>query len=104
MDINTTLVIVIAIFGLIAVSAIWRFRKDIRIKIKGPQKTGLQVNGSSDPVLTTPGVKLEGAKSSEGRVVATDGTGRGAAVKQVEAKRDVIVKSAPPKINHDPKE
>lgn len=47
------------------------------------------------------GVSIKGAVSREGSVLALDGTGQGAAIENVDAKRDVIARATD--AGHDPK-
>lgn len=62
-----------------------------------------KIKGENPSGRSSPGVRLEGAESSEGRIKVDDQTGRGAHVEDVSAKGDIDVSSkaapggAPPK-------
>jgi len=99
---NTT-VLIIAIFALIIIAAFFVFRQRARVGIKGPFGTGLKLDASNDPLPPTPGVKVETARSRGGGLMADDQTGRGAEVKDVEVQDDILVTSAPPRKDTDPK-
>jgi hypothetical protein len=48
----------------------------------------------SDQANDAPASKIEDAKSKEGRIEATDETGRGAFIKKAEAKGDVVARTS----------
>jgi hypothetical protein len=100
---DTTAIVVIAILALIVVAAFVVFRQRTSVRIKGPLGSGLELDASNNPPRITPGVKIEGAKSRSGGLLAEDKTGRGAEVNQVDVKDDILVTSAPPGENLDPK-
>ena len=89
MDNNTVLVLVlvVALFALILIVALLRFRKNVKGSIEGPLKTKLSIDASNpQPTL---GATVEDAKSRGGSVIADDLTGRGAAVRRAEAEKDI---------------
>lgn len=103
MDTTLAVVIVIAIFALIVVAAFLVFRQRGRVRIKGPFDTGLDLDASNQAAPPMPGVKVKGAKSTGGGLVADDRTGRGADVEEVEVQDDILVSSAPPSEQPGPK-
>lgn len=89
MDNNTVLVLVlvVALFALILIVALLRFRKNVKGSIEGPLKTKLSIDASNpQPTL---GATVEDAKSHGGNIIADDLTGRGASVRRAEAQRDI---------------
>ena len=93
---DTTAIILIAVLACIAVAAFLFYRQRCRMEIKGPLNTSLKLDASNEPSAPTPAVKVEGAKSRAGGLVAQDRTGRGAEVKDVEVQEDIRVSSTPP--------
>jgi len=55
------------------------------------------------PSTPQSGVSIEGARSRRGGLTATDATGRGAEVKNVEVEQDIHVSSTPPQEHSYPK-
>lgn len=100
---TTAVVIVIIIFALIIVAAFLVFRQRSKIEIKGPLGTGLNLDASNDPLPPTPSVRVEGAKSRRGGLVAEDSTGRGASVKDIDVQDDILVSSSTSPQTPDPK-
>ncbi len=88
---------IIAILACIIIAVLLVFRKRGKFEIKGPLGTGLNIDASNDPAPSTPGVKVENATSRSGGLLAEDYTGRGAEVKNVETKDDILVSSTPSK-------
>jgi hypothetical protein len=90
-------VIVIALFALIIVAAFLVFRLRGKVKIKGPLGTGLELDATNEMKPPTPAVRVEGAESRSGGLLANDRTGRGAEVKDVKVEADIRVSSSLPK-------
>jgi hypothetical protein len=109
---TTALVIIVVIFAVVALVAIWRYRRRIGIDIQaGPAKLGVQ--GESDPApdktptvsqpvtpagapsSAKPGVNIQDAKSG-GSIVADDKTGQGVNIGRVETKDDILASSETP--------
>jgi len=103
MNTSTAAIVVVAIFAAIVVAAFLVFRQRGKVEIKGPLGTGLKLDASNEQKPPAPGVEIEGAKSRGGGLVAEDGTGRGAKVKDVEVQDDILVSSTPPKQDSNPK-
>ena len=101
---DTSIVIIIAIFALVIVAAFIVFRQRAKVKIKGPLGTGLDLDASNQPEPPTPAVRVKDAKSEAGGLLADDQTGRGADVESVEVHDDILVSSTPPQEDPDPKE
>ena len=93
MDATTGLIVVIALFALVAVAALVVFRRRADVRIQGPGQTGLQVRGSNDPA---PATTLEGITSRAGQVRGEDQTGRGTSLRQVDAHGDVTGRTSNP--------
>lgn len=91
---NTTLVAVLAVLGIIAIVFIWRFGGQVRMKLKGPLKTQLEMDGSESKPL--PGVRGEDLTSAAGGIKAHDKTGRGVEVKKAKAHQDIELTNESP--------
>jgi hypothetical protein len=103
MDSSTAVVIIVALFAVIAIAAFAVFRRRGKVSIKAPFGTGLELEASNEPTPSPPGVRVKDAKSRAGGLVAEDSTGRGAEVEGVEVQDDILVSSSPPQTS-DPKE
>jgi len=95
MDPQTAALIAVAIFALVVIFIAVRFGDRIKAVFKGPQGTELSVEASNPQSPASPGVKVEGARSRAGGLVATDHTGRGADVRDVDTLQDIQVTSDP---------
>ena len=104
MDSTTALVIIVVIFAIVVLAALWRYRRQgeasievggVKVSVKGenePQKSA-PPQASPPASSTTPGVNIEDAKSRKGGILAEDNTGRGAHVPRVEVEDDIIAAS-----------
>ena len=101
---DTSIVIIIAIFALVVVGAFFVYRQRAKVKIKGPAGLGVEIDASNQPEPPTPAVRVKDAKSEAGGLLADDQTGRGADVESVEVHDDILVSSTPPQEDPDPKE
>ena len=90
------MVIVVALFALIIVAAFIVFRQRGKVTIKGPLGTQVDIDASNDSPPLVPGVRIDSAKSKSGGLLAQDNTGRGADIKNVEVKDDILVSSSFP--------
>jgi hypothetical protein len=99
MDINTTILIIIAIFAVVAITAFFMYRSKAKVEIKGPSEFGLKIDASNETPGPTPAIKLEDAKSSEGGILMEDSTSRGIDAKRLEAKGDILASSRSPAEN-----
>jgi hypothetical protein len=95
MDTQTAALVAVAIFALVVIFLALRYRGRLKADIKGPLGTGMTVDTSNPESPVTPGVKVEGARSRAGGLQATDRTGRGADVKDIDTLRDIQVTSDP---------
>lgn len=95
MDEPRAALIAIAIFALLVIFLALRFRNRIKGGIKGPLGTEVTFEASNPQRPMAPGVRVEGARSHAGGLLAMDGTGRGADVKDVETYGDIRVTSEP---------
>ncbi len=97
---DTTTIVVIAIFACIVVAAFLVYRSRTRISVKGPLGTGLEIDATNQPpaapTTLQPGVQIEDATSKCGGILADDQTGKGAVVRRVEAQDDILASSTPP--------
>jgi len=98
MDTSTAVVLVIALFAIIVVAAFIVFRRQSKVRIRGPWGTGLEVDGTNEPQPEphTPGAQAEGIASRSGGLLVDDRTGQGAVARDVDVEDDVIVSSSPP--------
>ena len=90
------IIIIIAVFALVAVTAFLVFRQRAKVDIKGPWGSGLHVDASNEPSPTNPAVVVKDATSASGGLRARDETGRGADVQRVQVEKDIEVSSRPP--------
>jgi hypothetical protein len=99
---DTTTIVVIAIFACIVVAAFLVYRRRANVKIKTPVgSVSINASNASPATPPTPGVRIKGAESTQGGLMAQDQTGRGADVESVKTRDDILVSSTPPK--QDPK-
>lgn len=95
MDPQTATLIAVAISALVVIFIAVRFGDRIKAVFKGPHGTELSVEASNSQNPANPAVKVEGARSRAGGLVATDHTGRGADVRDVDTLQDIQVTSDP---------
>lgn len=88
---DTTAIIVIALFALIVIGFLLVFRRRGKAEVKGPFNLGLNVEGSNDPPPPIVGVNIEGAKSRAGGLNAEDTAGGHVNVRDVEVQNDINV-------------
>jgi hypothetical protein len=94
MDATIAALIVIGIFALIIVLAFLRFRQQGHAEIKGPFGTSLRVGGANEHSRRRGGITAKGVKSHEGGMRADERTGSGIDVKDIDARKDVILSSS----------
>ena len=88
--------------GLVAIALIFkRWRKFSGNFSAAGVKMG--VDASNDPPPTSPAVKVHNATSATGSLRATDSTGRGSDVDNVNIHKDIEVSSTPPHSSSGPK-
>jgi hypothetical protein len=102
MDTTTATIVIVALFALIIVGGFVVFRQRSNVDIKTPLGS-LKMKASNDPPPQQPSVNIEDAKSHGGGIVAEDKTGGGAAVRRVEAEKDIQATSQLPNNPPDPK-
>ncbi|MEM7532110.1 MAG: hypothetical protein AAF639_08040 [Chloroflexota bacterium] len=88
MDANLALVIIVAILGLIAVFAFFRYRRSGQVRLKGPFDTELNLEAQNDKSFGSHAVNVEDAEIGSQAVVG-DETGRGVNVKSVKIGGDL---------------
>jgi hypothetical protein len=102
MDTTTATIIIVALFALISVGGFVVYRQRSNVDVKTPPGS-LKMNSSNDPPPQQPGVTIENATSRGGGIMAEDKTGRGAAMRGVEAEKDIRGSSQMPDSPTDPK-
>lgn len=99
---NSTLVVIVLAAVIIVVALI--FRQKIRLFLKGPGGTELNLDASNQRAITLPGVNITDVKAGESNLRAHDRTGRGANVQRVnKVEGDIDVTVTPPPSNTPPK-
>ena len=96
MDANTTVVVIVIVFAVIALASFLIYRNSTHLIIG---RGGLRLTGTSTP---RGGATIEDGKAEEGSATAEDGFGGGAAIRRVTAKQDLVARSAPPGGPKDP--
>lgn len=95
-----SIVLIVAIFLIIFI----RSRQGrLKVSAKLPFSIELGAEGSKEEPTITPAIRVKGATSREGGVVADDQTGRGIDAEQLDARDDVLLTSVPPKSDQNPK-
>ncbi|MBM3188672.1 MAG: hypothetical protein FJZ90_08125 [Chloroflexi bacterium] len=96
MDWNTVVVIVVALFALVAIAAFVRYKQGGKVNIKGPGGMGVNVDATNPPPVSQPGVRMKDVESGR-NTTATDGTGRGVDMEGVKSGQDTRATTSPPK-------
>ena len=91
---NPTLVVIVLAVVIIVVALI--FRQKIRLFLKGPGGTELNLDASNQRAPTPPAAVVKGSTSHKGGILAKDATGRGAVVEDSEADQHIIATVTPP--------
>jgi hypothetical protein len=106
MDTTTAIVVVIALFVVVAVVSFFLFRGSTKTRITGPWNTKVEIEGSNPvPAPHVPGVRAQDIRSHSGSVRARDETGRGVDAAGIDAHADVDLSSTPSRPQgSDPKE
>ena len=94
MDTGTILLIVVVVFAIVLVIALFRPWKRFRGSVTGPAGTRVDLELSNEPMAPGAGVRMEKVKAGRD-VEGQDATGGGVAMKDVEADRDVRATSDP---------
>jgi hypothetical protein len=79
-------VLVTVVLAVVAIAGLWLFRQRAKIRIKGPGKSGLDLDVSNDPKAA---INVDGAKSRAGGFTGVDATGRGIDLKDVAVEKDI---------------
>jgi hypothetical protein len=77
----------VGILAVVAVIALLSFKHRGKVKLQGPGKLGLAVDGSNGE--QGPAIQAEGIRSRGGGLTATDATGKGVTVKDVVVQKDI---------------
>lgn len=80
--------LVIVIFALVALGAFQVFRQRAKVRIKGPGKTGLDLDASNEQKAA---INVEDAKSRAGGFTGVDRTGRGIDAKRLDVEKDINI-------------
>lgn len=82
--------LIVSILAIVVIVVALIFRQKIRVNLKGPGGTALDVDASNQRPPTSPVAVVENAKSRAGGILAKDGTGQGARIKDAEAEQHII--------------
>jgi hypothetical protein len=93
MDSNILILIVIALFVLLAIVGFIRYKGQGKVKIKGPAGIEMEFGGDNETPPTPPGITVKGAKSRKGQILAEDYLGRGIDAENLDAMQDVVLKT-----------
>jgi hypothetical protein len=88
MDTNTLIFLVVVLFVVVVLAAIFIFPR-VKANLKGPAGLGLDLDASNDKQPSQPGIQIEGAKAKSGSIQATNETGQPIVMKDVEAGKDI---------------
>jgi hypothetical protein len=94
---DSTAVLIIIVFALIAIAAFVIYQRRAKVEIKGPLGTGLSIDASNDDPAKPSAVQIEDAVSKGGNIKAANETGGDAAIRRVEAQGDITATSTAPK-------
>ncbi len=93
MEINLTVVIVVAIVAAVVLAGFFLFRQRANVSAKSGNKE-FSFGGSNDPA---PGARIADAESSGGGALAEDETGRGATIERTKVQDDLIASNRNPR-------
>jgi hypothetical protein len=102
MDTNTLIFLVVVLFAVLVLAAILIFPR-VKANLKGPAGIGLDLDASNDKQPSQPGVQIKGAKAKSGSVQATDETGHGVTLDNVQAGKDIKATNKQPQKDGHPK-
>lgn len=91
---SLVILIVIALFALIVVSAFFVFRKRGKVKITAPLGLGLEVDASNQTTEKKPAIQISDAESSGGGILVEDNQGNGVEINRVKVADDIIATSS----------
>jgi hypothetical protein len=91
---SITILIVIALFALIIVSAFLVFRKRGKVKITAPLGLGLEVDASNQTTEKKAAIQINDAESTGGGILAEDNQGNGVEINRVKVADDIIATSS----------
>jgi hypothetical protein len=98
MDTNTMVALIIVIFAMPVLAAII-----IILHVKGPAGPGLKLRAYNVKQPSQPSVYIQGAKARAGSIQATDETGQGVALNDVQAGKDIKAVNKQPTAGTPPK-
>ena len=102
MDTNTLIFLVVVLFVVVILAAIFIFPR-VKANLKGPAGLGLDLDASNDKQPSQPGVQIKDAKAKSGSVRATDETGHGVTLDNVQAGKDIKATNKQPQEGGRPK-
>ena len=91
---SLVIIIVIALFALIVVSAFLVFRKRGKVKINAPLGMKLDIDASNQTPEKKTAIKISEAESSGGGILAEDNQGGGVEINKVKVADDIIATSS----------
>lgn len=87
MNATTAALLVIAVFAVVLLYALYRYRGRVHAKVKGP--FGTAMNMTAEDAAPTPAVRGSDLMSRDGAITGVDHTGRGVDVRRADAKKDI---------------
>lgn len=98
---STLLIIVIAIFALVVIAVLIRFRQKATIRFKIP---GIKLDASgTNEQQSQPGIRARDITSQHGGTLLDDSTGKGIDAERIQAEGDVLISSSKQKNIKAPK-
>ena len=91
---SLVIIVVIALFALIVVSAFLVFRKRGKVKISAPLGMKLDIDATNETAEKRPAIKITEAESSGGGILAEDNQGGGVEINKVKVTDDIIATSS----------
>jgi hypothetical protein len=91
---SLVIIVVIALFALIVVSAFLVFRKRGKVKINAPLGMKLEIDGANQTAERKAAIKISEAESLGGGILAEDNQGGGVEINKVKVADDIIASSS----------
>ena len=91
---SLVIIVVVALFTLIVVTAFVVFRKRGKVKINAPLGMKLDIDAENQIPEKKPAIKISDAESTGGGILAEDNQGGGVEINKVKVADDIIATSA----------